>query len=92
VNNYEKAQAGLEMLKGAILSELEQHPHGMTNAEIVHKLGLESDFGGSYRNYLSWSILGVLLGEGKVKCTGERQNKTYHLIEERSMASALKQS
>jgi hypothetical protein len=86
VSSYDKAQAGLEMIKDAILSELEHHPHGMTNAEIVHKLGLESDFEGQMRNYLSWSILGILLGEGKIKSTGERRNKSYHLISERKAA------
>jgi hypothetical protein len=79
MNNYEKAQAGLEMIKDAILSELKHHPDGMTNAEIVHKLGLESDFEGGMRNYLSWSTLGILIGEGRIKSTGERRNRTYHL-------------
>jgi len=79
MDNHEKAQAGLEMIKDAILSELKHHPPGITNAEIVHKLGLESDFEGGMRNYLSWSILGILLGEGKITTTGERRNRTYHL-------------
>ena len=79
MNNYEKAQAGLAMIKDAILSELKHHPDGMTNAEIVHKLGLESDFEGGMRNYLSWSILGILIGEGTIKSTGERRNRTYHV-------------
>ena len=79
MSNHEKAQAGLEMIKEAIISELEHHPHGMTNAEVVNRLGLESDFEGGQRNYLSWSILGILLGEGKVTMTGERRNRTYHV-------------
>jgi len=36
MDNHEKAQAGLGMIKDAILSELKHHPHGMTNVEIVH--------------------------------------------------------
>ena len=87
VSNRERAQVGLELIKEAILSELKAHPHGMTHAEIVHKLELESDFEGENRNYLSWSILGILIGEGKIKYTGERQNKTYSLVSE-SSASA----
>jgi hypothetical protein len=82
VNNHDRAQVGLELIKEAILSELKAHAHGMTNAEIVHQLGLESDFEGQNRNYLSWSILGILIGEGKVRYTGEGQSKTYHLVSE----------
>ena len=84
VNNHDKARSGLELIKEAILSELKAHPHGMTNAEIVHQLGLESDFEGQNRNYLSWSILGILIGEGKVMYTGVRQSKTYHMVSEGS--------
>jgi hypothetical protein len=79
MSNYEKARAGLQMIKDAILSELKHHPHGMTNAEVVNSLGLESDFEGGQRNYLSWSILGILLGEGKITMKGERRKRTYHV-------------
>ncbi|HEY2972972.1 MAG TPA: hypothetical protein VGJ48_10710 [Pyrinomonadaceae bacterium] len=79
MNNYEKSQEGLEMIKAAILSELRHHPDGMTNAEITHQLGLESDSEGKMRNYLSWSLLGILLGEGKIRSNGEGRNRTYHL-------------
>lgn len=53
VNNHDRAQVGLELIKEAILSELKARPYGMTNAEIVHLLALESDFEGQNRNYLS---------------------------------------
>lgn len=82
MNNYDKAQAGLEIIKQAILLELKAHAQGMTNAEIVHKLGLGSDFEGKNKNYLSYSILGVLIGEGKVKHTGYRQSSRFHLVGE----------
>ena len=80
INNRDRAQVGLELIKQAIQSELKANSHGLTNAEIAHKLELESDFEGENRNYLSWSILGILIGEGKVRYVGERQNKTYHLV------------
>lgn len=79
LNNHEKSQEGLEMIKAAILSELGHHPHGMTNAEITHQLGLESDSDGKMRNYLCWSILGILLGEGKIRSKHEGRKRTYHL-------------
>jgi len=80
VNTRDRAQVGLELIKEAILAELRAHPHGMSNVKIVQRLGLESDFEGEHSNYLSWSVLGILVGEGKVRHVGERQNKTYHLV------------
>jgi hypothetical protein len=85
MSNFDKAQTGLEMIKEAIISELKAHKQGMTNAEIVHKLGLESDVEGENRNYLSWSVLGILIADGKVKYTGERKSKRYHLVVEDSV-------
>jgi hypothetical protein len=80
VNNLDKAQAGLKMIKDAILSELKHHPDGMTNAEITHNLGLESDSDGKQRNYLAWSILALLLSEGKIKSELEGRHRSYLLI------------
>jgi hypothetical protein len=80
VTNLEKSQAGLEMIKEAIVSELRHHPSGMTNAEITHTLGLESDSDGKMRNYLAWSILGILMNEGKVKSVSVGRDRTYHLV------------
>jgi uncharacterized protein len=80
VTNLEKSQAGLDMIKDAILSELKHHAHGMTNAEITRNLGLESDSEGKMKNYLAWSILGILLHEGKIKSISSGRNRTYHLV------------
>lgn len=63
----EKAQLGLGLLKEAILELAAVNPKGITNADAVNCLGLQSDHGGKQRNYLSWSVLGVLMREGKVK-------------------------
>ncbi len=87
VSNRDRAQIGLELIKEAILSELKAHPHGMTHAEIVHKLELESDYEGKNQNYLSWSILGILLREVKIKYTGDRQSRTYSLSSESGTAA-----
>ena len=52
----------------------------MTNAEITHTLGLESDSEGKMRNYLAWSILGILMNEGKIKSHLVGRNRTYYLV------------
>jgi hypothetical protein len=76
-DNYTKAQNALAALKEAILAEVNGSAKGLTNADIVKRLGLESDYEGKNRNYLSWSILGLLLAEGQVRYEGAGQGKRY---------------
>jgi hypothetical protein len=77
MENFDTAQQALAMLKAAILAELEHGP--LSNADLVHRLGLESDFEGKNKNYLSWSILGMLVGEGTVAYRGTRLDRVYYL-------------
>lgn len=63
----QKAQQGLRLLKGAVLELLEQHPEGLTNAEVAEHLGVRSDYQGAAKDYLSWSVLGLLLNEGHIR-------------------------
>ena len=72
----EKSRAGLYLLKEAIVDYLVQHPEGLTNIDITRGLELESDFEGGQKNYLSWSILGILLAEKVVRY--EKHGKTRH--------------
>ncbi len=67
------AQEGLSMLKDAILAYLHSHHGQARHADIVENLGLHSDFEGKSRNYLSYSVLGILMNEGKV--TSEKQGR-----------------
>lgn len=62
----EKAQLGLEFLKDAILELAAANPTGITNAQVVNHLGLHSDYNGEQKNYLSWSVLGILMREGRI--------------------------
>jgi len=63
---HEKAQRGLELVKEAILDILDQKSDGLRNAEIAEILEIRSDYQGEQKDYLSWSVLGLLLNEGKV--------------------------
>lgn len=76
-DHYSKAQSALKALKDAVLSEIDDSPKGLTNAEIVKRLGLASEYEGKNRNYLSWSMLGLLLNEGKVRYHGSGRGKRY---------------
>lgn len=63
----ERAQLGLELLKAAILELAKANPEGITNSDAASLLGLRSDYRGRQKDYLSYSVLGLLLREGKVK-------------------------
>jgi hypothetical protein len=77
MDNRTMAHEGLTLLKNAVLKELEFGP--LSNADVVHRLDIPSDFDGKNRNYLSWSVLGILVGEGKVAYRGSRQDRVYFL-------------
>jgi hypothetical protein len=75
----DKANQGLIALKEAILEHLAQHPEGIGNSDIARDLGLESDFGGRQRNYLTWSVLGLLSHEKRVVVEKRGRNVFYKL-------------
>jgi hypothetical protein len=62
----EKAQIGLQLLKDAVLELAAANSNGISNAEAASVLGLRSDYGGGSKDYLSYSILGLLMREGKL--------------------------
>ena len=70
----EKAQIALQHLKSAVFETTKANKDGVTNYDLAKCLGLQSDYGGGSKNYLSYSILGILMREGKVK---RLQNKKH---------------
>jgi len=63
----EKAQLALSLLKEAVLELAQANAKGVTNADVCHSLGLHSDYAGGSKDYLSWSVLGLLMKEGRIK-------------------------
>lgn len=63
----EKAQLGLSLLKEAILEFAKANPKGISNSDAASLLGLRSDYGGGSKDYLSYSVIGILMREGKVE-------------------------
>jgi hypothetical protein len=63
----EKAQIGVALLKEAVLELAKANSDGITNSDVSKALGLQSDYGGGSKDYLSWSLLGLLMREGKLK-------------------------
>lgn len=69
----EKAQVGLDLLKAAVLELAQANPEGITNSDASKTPGLQSDYGGGSKDYLAWSILGLLMREGRmVRGEGKR--------------------
>ena len=53
-------------LECCIVDLLRLHPDGLRNPEIARALCLESDFMGRQKNYLTYSLLGGLVEQGKI--------------------------
>ena len=63
---YEKAQMALELLKAAVIEFAKANPSGVSNADVAKYLGLQSTYGGGAKDYLSYSVLGLLMKESRV--------------------------
>jgi hypothetical protein len=66
----EKAQLGLTLLKDSVLEFAKANAKGITNADTASILGLRSDYGGGSKDYLSYSLLGLLMRAGLLKRDG----------------------
>jgi uncharacterized protein len=67
----ERAQLGLVLLKAAIHELATANPRGILNSDAASVLGLRSDYRGKQKDYLSYSVLGLLLREGKIARHGD---------------------
>lgn len=79
--SVERAQIGLALIKSAVLELVTANKAGITNSDAAKVLGLQSDHSGSQRDYLTYSILGLLLRERKITISSAGANKSrmYHL-------------
>ncbi|MBC3216696.1 GIY-YIG nuclease family protein [Serratia fonticola] len=73
----EKAQLGLKLLKESVYSLAEENPKGVTNSDCAHYLGLQSEHDGSQRDYLTYSLLGLLKKEGALIDKKDKQRRKY---------------
>ena len=71
---YEKAQMALELLKAAIMELASANQNGISNSDAAKYLGLQSNYGGGSRDYLSYSVIGLLMEEGRL---ARNQNKKH---------------
>jgi hypothetical protein len=51
----------------ALLEVAKVNPKGISNSDAASLLGLRSDYGGGSKDYLSYSVIGILMREGKLE-------------------------
>lgn len=71
---YEKSQMALELLKSAVMEFAKANPSGITNSDAAKYLGLQSDYGGGSKDYLSYSVIGLLMKEGRLIRNNHRRH------------------
>lgn len=73
----EKASIGLDLIKDAIVELAKANVDGVTNADCAKALGLQSNYRGGAKDYLSFSVLGLLLEEGRLKRDDEKAKRRH---------------
>jgi hypothetical protein len=76
MEELEQAQAGLKEIEEAIVALLKRRPDGLRNADIAEALSLRSDFLGRQKDYLTYSVLGGLIHQGRVARNQETKRFT----------------
>ena len=76
IGTYELAATGIGFIKKAMLEFLKANPGGIKNAEFARYLNLHSDNAGKQKDYLTYSILGILMRENKIK---KEKNGKYRI-------------
>ncbi|PIT79363.1 GIY-YIG nuclease family protein [Limnohabitans sp. JirII-31] len=71
---YEKAQMALGLMKSAVMELAKANPTGISNSDAAKYLGLQSDYGGGSKDYLSYSVIGLLMKEGRLERTVSRKH------------------
>jgi hypothetical protein len=74
----DRARQARAILEETIVDALDGQPGGFYNNELTRLLDLESDYEGRQSNYLTYSLLGGLLTDGRVK-KEKRDGRTYYM-------------
>lgn len=77
----EKAQLGLKLIKDSITSLSEENPDGITNSDCAHYLGLQSAHQGKQQDFLTYSVLGLLLKEGVLGIYPDGRRRKYKKLQ-----------
>ena len=80
MDERKQAEAGLKQIQEAIVTLLKRRPDGLRNAEIAEALNLRSDFRGRQKDYLTYSVLGGLMRQGRVAWNKETKRFAAHQL------------
>lgn len=80
IGALEKAQLGLKLLKDSIVLLAEENSNGVTNSDCAHYLGLQSEHNGNQQDYLTYSVLGILLKEGIIETERISNRRIYRKL------------
>jgi hypothetical protein len=61
-----RVQMALSLIKEEIVAMADLNPQGITNSDVANRLGLQSSHNGKQINYLSHSLLGLLMLEQRI--------------------------
>ena len=86
MNPRTKAHYGYELIKEAILEVLQTHPKGLPHKDVCEILDLHTDFGGGSKDYLTWSVCGMMLKDGTIERVGRIYRVTIDDDEETKKA------
>ena len=76
MDERKQAEAGLKQIQEAIIALLRRQPDGLRNAQIAEALNLRSDVCGRQKDYLTYSVLGGLVRQGRVHWNQETKRFT----------------
>jgi hypothetical protein len=77
---HDKAQAGISLLKEALIEYLATQPKGVKGVQIVEALGLQTQYRGQQKTFLAWSVMGQLLYEGKIRSEKTGRYRYWFLV------------
>ena len=80
IGALEKAQLGLQLLKDSTLTLAEENPDEVTNSDCAHYLGLQSNNEGKQQDYLTYSVLGLLIKEGALTSSKVGSRRKYKKV------------
>ena len=68
----EKAAIARKLLEDSVLAMVLVNEDGVRNVDVARWLDLRSAHGGRQRDYLTYSVLGNLLADGRIRQQGGR--------------------
>jgi len=83
-----RSKKALEELEMCVEQLLQDSPEGLRNSDIADALGLRSSMNGSQKDYLTYSVLGILMQQGRVIKDLDRAHSVVYRVAPKRLDSA----